>query len=88
MRNNEQIEAKRRERFEIMAVRLAKRLEMSHAETFDQLPVPIRKHMEGLRYCDIVRPLIQADHADGYSLRRLAIKYGLSKTAISNHISK
>lgn len=88
MKDQKQIEAKRRERFEVMAVRLANRLEMSQAETFDQLPTPIREHFESLRYCDIVKPMIQDDYAHGLSMRRLSIKYGLSLTAIFNHVSK
>lgn len=89
MRKDEkQIEQKRRERFEVMAVRLANRTGMSTAEKFSELPVPIREHLDGLRYCDIIRSLVQSDHADGYSIRRLAIKYGISKTAIDNHLKK
>lgn len=87
-KTDEQIQDKRRERFEAMAVRLAHHLKMSSAETFDQLPLPVRQHFEGLRYGDVVRPLIREDHALGFSLRRLSIKYGLSKTAISHHLAK
>lgn len=87
-KTDEQILDKRRERFEAMAVRLAHHLKLSGADRFDELPVAVRQHFEGLRYGDVVRPLIQEDHAKGLSLRQLSIRYGLSKTAISNHLAK
>jgi len=83
---DEQVQAKRRERFEVMAVRLANHTGMSKADSFDHLPPSIREHLNGLRYCDIVKPLIQADHAKGASFRMMAVKYGLSKRSIQDKV--
>lgn len=87
-KDDKQIEQKRRERFEVMAVRLAQYLNMSQAEKFADLPPKIREHFDGLKYADIVRPLIAVDRTAGFSVRQLSIKYGLSLSAIHNHISK
>jgi hypothetical protein len=78
----------KQERLKIMSVRLARHLNLSQVETFEDLPEVIRQHFEGLRYCDLVRPLIILDRSTGMSIRQIGIKYGLSKTAISNCIQK
>jgi hypothetical protein len=85
---DEQIELRRRERFKVMAVRLANHLQMSSADTWEKLPLPVQEYFESQRYCDVVRVLIIKDNHGGQSVRQLSIKYGLSSTAIQNHLSK
>lgn len=88
MRDREQIiKEKKRERFEIMAVRLANHLQMSPADTFDALPQPLQQHFNSLRYCDIVKPLMIKDHMSGMSIRGIAIKYGMSAAGAFKHIT-
>lgn len=86
--SDEQVEARRRERFEVMAVRLANHLQMSTADTWSKLPQPVRDYFNGQRYCDVVRVLIIQDNHSGQSVRQLSIKYGLSSTAIQSHIAR
>lgn len=85
---DEQIEKNRRKRFETMAVRLANHLEMSSADTWEKLPPTVQQYFECQRYCDVVRVLIIKDNHSGQSVRQLSIKYGLSSTAIQNHLSR
>lgn len=85
-KTDEQIEKSKRERFEAMAVRLSQHLKLSNADTFEKLPAPIKDYLNGLRYCDLVKPLIKDDHYNGATLRQMCIRYGLSKTAIENHV--
>lgn len=87
-KGDEQIEARKRERFEVMAVRLANHLNMSGADTWDKLPQSAKDYFNGLRYCDVVKPLIIQDNHGGQSVRQISIKYGLSPTAVQNHISR
>ena len=76
-----------REKFEVMAVRLAHHLGMSKAESFDQLPTSIRNTLNGLRYYEIVLPLVIHDREVlGLSYRQLEIKYGLPKSNIQYHV--
>lgn len=86
--SDEQVEARRRERFEVMAVRLANHLQMSTADTWAKLPQTVRDYFNSQRYCDVVRVLIIQDSHSGQSVRQLSIKYGLSSTAIQSHISR
>lgn len=83
-----EIEKRKRERFERMAVRLAHHLSMSKAERYEDLPQVVRDQFEGMQYCDIVLPLMRNDHLRGASIRSIANKYGLSKTTVFYHISK
>ena len=85
---DEQVEARRRERFEVMAVRLANHLQMSTADTWAKLPPTVQEYFESQRYCDVVRVLIIRDNHSGQSVRQLSIKYGLSSTAIQSHIAR
>lgn len=71
-----------------MVVRVANSLSLSKAETFEQLPEAVRSHLTGLRYCELIDPLLRADRANGLSIRALAVRYGLSKTTISYHLGK
>jgi hypothetical protein len=72
-----------RERFEKMAVLLANHLELSNAQLFAELPVKIQEMFNGLRYIDIVLPLMQRDREKyGLSFRQLEIKYGVTKSTI------
>ena len=86
--SDDNLERRKRERFETMAVRLANHLQMSMADSYDHLPPLVRSHFESLRYCDIIKPLIIRDNANGQTVRQLAIKYGLSPTAIQNHLER
>lgn len=83
-----EIEDKRRARFEVMAVRLANHLNLSSADTWAKLPQTAREYFNGQKYCDIVKPLIIRDNMRGQSVRQLAIKYGLSSSAVQNHLSR
>lgn len=83
------IEARKRERFEAMAVRLANHLEMSAAAKFVDLPVKVRDHFNGMRYYDIIKPLIQEDFYVGrLSYRQLCIRYGVAKSTIQSYLKK
>ncbi len=83
MRKTEaQIESKVRERFELMAVRCANHLKMSSAKNFADLPPQIREHLEGLRYSDIIRPLVLYDRSNGATVRQLSIKYARAASTI------
>lgn len=82
------IELRKRQRFEVMAVRLANFLGMSAAATFEDLPVKVREHFNGMRYYDIVKPLIQQDHYAGMSYRQLCIRYGVAKSTIQVYLKK
>lgn len=79
----EKIQQKKRERFEIMAVRLAKHLQISSAETFSDLPMEAKSAFNGMEYIDIVRPLIISDKSKGLSCRQLEVKYGVPKSTVS-----
>lgn len=85
--NDQQIEAKRRERFEVMGVRFANHLGLSSAEKWSDLPANARETISGLRYCNLVKPLIIRDNRNGASVRQLSIKYALSTRAIQHHLS-
>lgn len=87
-KSDEQIEQQRRDRFEVMAVRLANHLNLSSAERWADLPQTARDYFNGQKYCDIVKPLIIRDSHKGQSVRQLAIKYGLSSSAVQNHLTK
>lgn len=88
MVNEQEIEAKKRERFEVMAVRLAAHLSLSKAEKFADLPAAVREHLETMSYCELVAPLMRLDKSKGHSIRMLATKYGLPKTTVGYHLNK
>lgn len=88
MKETKEIEAKKRERYELMVVRVANYLNLSKAQTFEALPVEVREHLEQLSYCDLIMPLMRADRKKGLSLRALAVRYGLGKTTVSYHLGK
>jgi hypothetical protein len=77
-----------RERFEVMAVRLAHHLEMSKAELFKDLPPKLQAYFNTLDYADIVMPLINEDRYKGLAYRGLSIKYGISTTEICRRLNK
>lgn len=71
-----------------MVLRLSTHLKLSRATTYEALPPHVRIYFDGIRYCDVVKPLIVADSRAGKSTRQLAIKYGLSQNAIQHHLSR
>jgi len=81
-------EAARRERFEQMAVRLANYRKISSATTYSSLPLGVREIMEGMQYCDVVKPLMAFDREKGMTIRGLSIKYGLPKTTVASYLDK
>ena len=85
IKTDEQIEAKVRERFELMAVRWANHRGLSSAEKFSELPPQIREQVEQLKYSDLIRPLVLHDHAHGMSVRGLSIKYARSISSIQEN---
>ena len=83
------IEQRKRERFEAMAVRLANHLEMSTAAKFVDLPVKVRDHFNGMRYYDIIKPLIQEDYYGGrLTYQQLSIRYGIAKSTVQTYLKK
>lgn len=88
MTKDELIESKRRERFEAMAVRLAHHLNMSQADKFSDLPPDVKVHLNGLKYYDIIKPLIQQDHYSGMTYRQLVNRYGIAKSTIQTYLKK
>lgn len=86
-KTDEQIKAKRRERFEYHVVRLAKYLNLANVDEYADLPGPLKEHFNSMHYGQVVAPLIQKEAAEGYKPSELAIKYGLCETAIRNHIN-
>lgn len=84
MVTTEKIEQKKRERFEVMAVRLAKHLQISNAETFNDLPTEAKTAFNDMDYIDIVRLLIISDKSKlGLSCRQLEVKYGVPRSTVS-----
>lgn len=89
IKNQQQIESNQRQRFEIMAVRLANHLELSTATEFDELPAHIKTMLNSFKYIDLVVPLMRNDR-DGVnqlSLRQLEIKYGVPKSTIRDYLT-
>lgn len=88
MTNDEQIKFNKRQRFEVMAVRLANHLNLSVADTFVMLPEQVKIMLNGLKYLDVVLPLMQHDR-DRLSLsyRQLEIKYGVPKSTIQMYLN-
>lgn len=78
-----------RERLEIMTLRLARHLDMTVANTYEELPVSVKETFCRWKYTEIVLPLIIFDkEVNGLSLRQLEIKYGLPKSTIDYHLKK
>lgn len=88
-KTDEQLAAKKRERFETVAVRLAVHLGMSTAERFVELPEKARVYFEGQRYCEIALSLAVFEfQKGGLSIRGLSIKYAIPKSTLSDRIKK
>lgn len=88
MINHDHIERNKRQRFEEMAVRLANYMKWSEADTFMSLPLVIQTQLNGMKYIDVVLPLIRRDREEnGLSYRGLEIKYGVSKSTIQENLS-
>ena len=84
-KTDEQIKQKRRERFEYHAVRAAKHLGLADVEKYIDLPTHIKIVLEAMPYGRVVAPLIQKEYSEGWSLGKLANKYGLCRTSIANY---
>lgn len=88
IKNENEIEQIKRERFEIMAVRLANFLELSSVTVFVDLPVHVQTMLNGFKYIDIVVPLMRKDRdANQLSFRQLEIKYGVPKSTIRDYLN-
>lgn len=73
----------KRQRFELMAVRLANHLDLANCDDFEKLPVQIQTMFNGMKYVDVVFPLMQRDkEVFALSYRQLEIKYGVPKSTI------
>jgi hypothetical protein len=71
-----------------MAVLYANHFKLSLVDRFDALPVNVREALNGLKYIDIVLPLMTKDrHKEGLSYRQLSIKYGVAKSTIQRMVS-
>ena len=88
MNNKTKIEENKKARYQMMVVRVARHSKLSKAEIFNDLPDAVREHLTGLKYCELIMPILLADRKRGASLRALAVRYGLSKTTIAYHLSK
>ena len=89
MSNKEQVQIpgadarrKKRERFELMAVRVAAFLKLSNAATFDALPMPVKESFNKMQYNELVKPLMMNDKYKGMTCRQLGIKYGIPKSTV------
>lgn len=79
---------KNQERFEVMAVRLARHLKLSSSDTYEALPKAVKITFSRLKYYEIVMPLIENDRVvSGLTYRQLEIKYGLAKSTIGYHLN-
>lgn len=88
MTNDEQIQFNKRQRFEVMAVRLANHLNLSVSDTFVMLPEQVKSMLNGLKYLDVVLPLMQHDRDRLLlSYRQLEIKYGVPKSTIQMYLN-
>lgn len=87
-KTDEEIAKRRRERFELMVVRLANHRGLSSAKEYCDLPISVKETFEAFDYIDVIKPLIQIDYAAGQSYRQLSNKYAIPKTTISRYISK
>lgn len=88
MIDNGQIEQNKRQRFEVMAVRLANHLNLSTADTFSMLPDQVKFMLNGFKYLDVVLPLMQQDRERlSLSYRQLEIKYGVPKSTIQMYLN-
>lgn len=88
MIDNDQIQFNKRQRFEVMAVRLANHLNLSEADTFMSLPGQVQTMLNGLKYLDVVLPLMQQDRERLLlSYRQLEIKYGVPKSTIQMYLN-
>ena len=73
---------KKRERFEVMAVRVASFLKLSNAPTFEALPTQVKERFNKMQYNELVKPLMMNDKYNGMSCRQLGIKYGIPKSTV------
>jgi len=87
-RLEQEIEQIKRQRFELMAIRLAKHLDLADCDNFDDLPGDIRDLLNGYKYFDLIFPLMQKDRDElSLSYRQLEIKYGVPKSTIQLYLN-
>jgi hypothetical protein len=70
-------ETKSEERHKIMCLRLAKMLQQTTAEAFDEMPDELRQKYIRLPYNSLIRPLLLADYSNGADCSLLARRYGV-----------
>ncbi len=88
MVNEVDTELVKRQRFELMAVRLANHLDLANCDDFEKLPGQIKTMFNSMKYVDVVFPLMQKDKEEfGLSYRQLEIKYGVPKSTIQLYFS-
>lgn len=77
------------ERFRLMALRLAKHLNMTTVDRYEEMPLPVQNYFVGKTYIEVVLPLMINDkEVKGLSLRGLETKYGVPKSTIGYHLGK
>jgi hypothetical protein len=68
---------KSEERHKIMCLRLAKMLQQTTAEAFEDMPADVREKYIRMPYNSLIRPLLLSDFAAGVQCPQLAVKYGV-----------
>lgn len=79
---DEQIQAKNRERFERVALRLAHNMQESSAECYSALPQHVKEHFESQQYKDLALQLARFEYKKGHSIRGIALRYGLPRMSV------
>jgi len=70
-------ETRSEERQKVMCLRLAKMLQQTTAEAFEDMPVDLRQKYIRMPYNSLIRPLLLADYANGADCSQLARRYGV-----------
>ncbi len=81
----------RGDKFEIMAVRVAVFLDLAPpgSNHFADLPEKIKQHFLLMTYPELIRPLVHFDKTvRGWSVRRIAICYGVTYYQVITILSK
>ena len=70
-------ETRSEERQKVMCLRLAKMLQQTTAEAFEDMPTDLRQKYIRMPYNSLIRPLLLADYANGADCSQLARRYGV-----------